>query len=247
MKSRSKQSVAIGRAGGAMRLRLQTVGLGVLLLTLAASCSPRYSVHEVKAPAFLVEEDSWMAPDTSLYFAYDFWSDTGQPYISIFNPGTDTAYLDLGSSRIRNANEGRIDFLDLLAGFPNASWRDAAYAYPSIQITKDRAKPELILAPKSWTSFYGLAPCVYRKNQRLGGEESEALVLDYVYRKGETTHEARHDFEVRTTHRPRSRHFRRYEASLIRPDRYYIDRRPERRRQSISIALEVATNVLFLL
>ena len=216
------------------------------VVALLSACSPRYTVYELTCDGFTVDEDAWLAPDTSLVVAYDFWSIDGQPFVSVLNPDRDTAWLDLARSTVTTEEFGRVTLLDVLGGGPGSQRRDVRAAYPELTLTEGELEPQLLLLPETWVSFYGLAATDEGARAWSSGKrESAGVATEYVWTRKGASVRTRHEFGTKPVERLRRREYRHYGATLAAPDRFYVDRGPARRQESLRIALEVGTTVLF--
>lgn len=215
------------------------------VMVFSAGCSPRYTVYKVSGDGFQIDKDAWVAPDTALLVAYDFWSLEGQPFVSMLNPGWDTAYVDLVRSTVLTDAFGRVSLLDVLGGGPGSRRRDVRAAYPDLRLSESEREPQLLLLPENWVSFYGLATSTSTAidwHSRRG--EEAALTMEYVWTQAGVSRINQHQFGVTALERLRKRDYRRYGATLAGPDRYFVDRGPARRQQTLQVALEVGTAVL---
>ncbi len=110
------------------------------LATLGLSaCSPRYSIHEVRATGFENVGDGYLRSDSLLTVAYDFWSPNGVPYVSLYNESTESLELDLQLSTV-DGSWGRETLSRVLQDQGAVGFRQNT----------------LVLLPQQWTSFYGV-------------------------------------------------------------------------------------------
>ena len=211
-----------------------------------SGCAPRYGIHTLAAPGFEVDGDAYVAPDTAIVVAYDFWAPAGQPFVSLLNTRGDTAYLDLVRSSIRTEAFGQVSLLDALGGGPDSRRRDVRRDYPELPLTFDERSPELVLAPETWVSFFGIDCASEPGGFGAGGaREGDRFTVDYVWRRGGVEERSRHSFQVVASEPLRAREYRRYGASRARPNRFFVDRGPARRQQALNFAMDVSTSVLW--
>ena len=206
-----------------------------------ASCSPRYSLHEVVAPGFEVDGEAYVREEADLTFAYDFWGSEGVPFVAIYNPGEDTVYLDLRRSTIRTSSLNLTLEEALSGGFGGA--RAIAEAYPRVALVRRPLRAALL--PGQWTEFYGLAQVAGPGVVGYGGNRRrEESTYDYalVHADGRPA-SATHVFSDYVSERLRKRAFVAATAATPRPNLYYLDRDPKR----VAMALEMSTGFLNLL
>lgn len=216
----------------------------LLICAVAAavtSCAPRYSLHEVTASAFELEEEAYVTSEAGLTFAYDFWGPEGVPFVALYNETADTLFVDLVASRV-SAAAGEFVLGEVLAGGP-ANARDIAFAYPRLRL---RRRPLLlVLPPAEWTEFYGVpqvSGTMYGGNGR-----REVSTYRYVVTEGPGAGRAvSHVFADAVTERLRRRDFDARSAAGPRPNLYYLDRGPRRERAATELAIGL-TNVLWML
>ena len=70
------------------------------------------------------------------------------------------------------------------------------------------------------------------------------MIVEFIWRCSEREEVTRHELQVRTVERVRAKEYRRYGSSMARPNRYFVDRGPRRRRLALQMAVEVGSAVL---
>ena len=210
----------------------------LVALAALASCSPRYSLHEVVAPGFAVEEEAYVRSEAGLTFAYDFWGSEGVPFVAVYNETADTLHVDLARSTVRT-HAGEFSLAEVLSGgFGGA--RAVQEAYPRLVV---RRRPlSLALLPGQWSEFYGVPQVDGPSFVGYGGNRRRSS-SSYAYEVVDATGERRtvsHDFDDYVTERLRRRGFETATRSTPRPNLYYLDRDPHR----IANALEFGTGLV---
>ena len=210
----------------------------LLALAMLASCSPRYSLHEVVAPGFEVEDEAYVRTEAGLTFAYDFWGSEGVPFVAIYNETADTAYVHLTRSTVRT-HAGSFSLAEVLSGgFGDA--RAIRDAYPRLVV--QRRPLRLALLPGQWTEFYGAPQVDGPSFVGYGGRRrrsSSTYAYEVVGARGAPATVA-HDFSDYVTERLRRRGFETATRATPRPNVYYLDRDPHR----IATALEFGTGLV---
>ncbi len=212
----------------------------VAVLGSATACSPRYSIHEVRATNFTPEPDAYVFEDSALVIAYDFWSFGGEPYVSFLNQTDDTLLLDLSASEV-DAGFGR-ETLARLMGGGTAYALDIAYNYPELRLTPDGRA--VMLFPRRWHSVYGMAQMPQR---RYGGHHKpnrSVYTLEVYSRTERRTYT--HVFVDELTERMSRKTFERFERTGAGGNAYYFDRGPRRTRAGMTVVLTIINLIAFL-
>lgn len=219
---------------------LWPLAFGLLAVALT-SCAPRYSLHEVTAAGFDLGAEALVGEEAGVRFAYDFWGPEGIPFVALYNATDDTLWVDLRASRAR-AKVGEFNLGEVLAGGP-ANARDIALNYPGLAL---RRRPlGLVLAPGTWTEFYGVPQA--RGPSYGGNGRREVGMYRYVIIDGSGgEHPVSHVFTDRVTERLRRREFLATSAGSPPPNLYYLDRGPQRQQAAAEVAIGIS-NLVWLL
>ena len=204
------------------------VALATALLT--GACAPAYSLHEVSAPGFALEDEALTHAEAGLTFAYDFWGPEGVPFVAIRNDTDDTLRLDLRASRV-SAAAGDFTLAEVLAGGPGEA-RLIRESYPDLAV--ERRPLALVVTPGRWTEFYGV-PQVRPQRYGGNGRREEAAYTFRVVDGAGATATVTHVFRDRVTARLRRRAFLAASAASPRPNLYYLDRNPQRQQAAIEV------------
>ena len=213
------------------------------LLLLLASCSPRYSLHEVEQERSEGGVgEAFVAAEEGLTFAYDFWGAEGAPFVAIYNETADTLLLELEGTTIRASGARALTLGEVLAG-ESRSIVEIPLNYPSLLLSY--RPPALVLAPGRWSEFYGV-PQVSRAFYGGNGQRSEC-VYDYrVLDAAGAPRAVTHVFSDRVYARLRRRAFEDERAGVPQPNVYFLDRGPQRARIMGEAAI-VLSNAIWLL
>lgn len=214
----------------------------VPLLLLLASCSPRYSLHEVSASGFEVEGEAFVATEEGLTFAYDFWGAEGAPFVSIYNETADTILLELEGSTVRASGTRALTLGEVLAG-ESRSVVEISLNYPTLLLCY--RPPALVLAPGRWSEFYGV-PQVSRAFYGGNGQRSECVYAYRLLDAAGAPATVTHVFSDRVYARLRRHAFEDERAGVPRPNVYFLDRAPQRARIATEVVVALG-NVMWLL